>query len=287
MSSTVVQPDQVRPADAHGLEPVDARQSLAQYVKDLWSRREFVVAIPTMNLRAENMDTLLGNLWHLLNPALLVAVYYLIFGLLLGVDRGLDNFLAFLAIGVFAFQWTQKSTLSGAVAIIKNRGLIESIQFPRAVLPISATIERTIAFLPTLAVLAAVLLFTGEQPAWRWLAILPLVALQAVFNLGAAFVAARCTAVFRDMQNVLPFLFRLAFYASGILYPLSRYVSDEPLLRLASINPLYSFVSLQRAALLAEDWRVEWVVSTLAWTALLLVGGFLFFRRGETSYGRS
>ncbi len=87
-------------------------------------------------------DTLLGNLWHLGNPLLSVAVYYLIFGVVLGVTRGIDNYILWLSIGVFAFGLTTSTVLGGATSIASNKGLIRSIRFPRALLTVSVSSAR-------------------------------------------------------------------------------------------------------------------------------------------------
>ena len=69
-----------------GLQRLGSEESLGQYLSDIWERREFAVVVPANDLRAQNMDTALGQLWHILNPAALIAIYWLIFGVLLGVD---------------------------------------------------------------------------------------------------------------------------------------------------------------------------------------------------------
>ena len=77
-------------------------------MRDLWSRREFIFAVPRNSLRAQNMDTLLGNFWYLLNPALQTSVYFLVFGLLFDANRGIDDYLAYLVIGVLTFVSSAK-----------------------------------------------------------------------------------------------------------------------------------------------------------------------------------
>jgi teichoic acid transport system permease protein len=101
-------------------------------------------------------------MWHLLNPILLIAVYYLVFGVILRIDNEVDNFIAFLGIGIFAYHWSQKTITGGAKAITSNEGLIRSLQFPRALLPLATVVQEVLAFLPGVAVMVAVVLLTGE-----------------------------------------------------------------------------------------------------------------------------
>jgi teichoic acid transport system permease protein len=72
------------------------RRPLREDLRRIWSRRDFVWYSALSELRTQQTDTVLGNVWHLLNPALQISVYFVVFGLILGTDRGIDNFLPFL-----------------------------------------------------------------------------------------------------------------------------------------------------------------------------------------------
>jgi len=259
--------------------------SIVVYLRRLWQRREYAWHVPRNELRSQQMNTVLGNAWHLLNPALAIAVYYLIFGVILETDRGVDNFIAFLAVGVFVFQFTQKATTAGSNSIVGNYGLLRSISFPRALLPISSVITETLAFVPMLAVMLATVLISGAQPRLSWLAIIPLCVVQLLMNTGAALIAARATNAFRDVRNLLPFIFRLLFYGSGVLFSVDAYLSSDALRWLFVLNPVFDIIELQRWAILGYDGSVNELISLLVWTATLLVGGFVWFRRAEATYG--
>ena len=121
----------------------------------MWDRREFAIEVPLGQLRrSAHKLTLLGNLWHLGNPLLSVAVYYLIFGVIFEVNRGVDNFLIWLMIGVFAFRLTSSTVLGGANAITSNVGLIRAMRFPRALLPTSVVTSELLTFGIELGVIA-------------------------------------------------------------------------------------------------------------------------------------
>jgi teichoic acid transport system permease protein len=274
------------PSNTRGLQRLGEPEPLSRYARDMWARREFAWEVPLGELRGQHMNTVLGNLWHLLNPLLLLAVYYLVFGVLLQVTRGVENFLGFLAIGVFLFHWTQRSVIAGAKSIVRNEGLIRSLRFPRALLPLATTIEQTLAFIPALGVMIAFALATGERVTWPWLLIPVVLAMQAAFNLGAAFIVARLTDMFRDVENILPFVLRMLFYLSGVLYSVSDRFGDTPLVALFVVNPVYCLITLMRGLVMGLDMGFEIWLSASLWTIVLLTLGFVFFRRGEQGYGR-
>ena len=85
--------------DIATLEPITGRPTMREYLGQLRDRREFIVTMPRHALHAENLDTVLGNVWFLLNPILMSTVYLLVFGVLLDVDRGAENYIPFLVGG--------------------------------------------------------------------------------------------------------------------------------------------------------------------------------------------
>lgn len=274
-------------APGHGLTRLGETPPLGRYLRAVWGRREFAIAVPLAEFRSQNANTSLGQAWHLLNPLLLIGTYWLIFGVVLNTSRGVDNFIAFLTVGVFTFRYSQKCAVDGASSISRNVGLMRSIAFPRAVLPISAVLGETLSFLPSLAVMLFVALVTGEALQWSWLLLPVLFASQFVFNLGLAFSAARLTDRFADVENLLPYAFRLLFYGSGVLYSVEQRVTDPVARMVFTLNPFHAYVSLARDLIM--EGRVDGVdvVVALSWTLVLLLGGFLFFRRAEHRYGRA
>jgi len=269
-----------------GLRDVHIASGLAPYVAAMWSRRSYVWYVARSTLREKQMNSVLGNIWHLLNPMLQIAVYYVIFGVVLEVDRGVDNFITFLAIGTLAFTFCQRSTLSGASSIVKNLGLIRAVEFPRAVLPFTSTLTETLSMLPSFLVIGVVAVVTGETPSPRWLLLIPAMGVLAVFNLGAALYAARATSVVRDVQQILPFVFRILLYASGVLFSAAEY-AEGSYRWFFTLNPVYAFLTIARWTVLGSDVSPSLLLSAGIWTIAITVTGFLWFRAGEASYGRS
>lgn len=267
------------------------RPKTGAYLKGIWNRREFLWDVPMGNLRAQNMDTVLGNLWNLLNPLLLLGVYFLVFDVVLqvtrvGVPEGMT--IPFLAIGVFLFHWGQRSGTGGAKSITGNEGIIRALTFPRALMPLSSTIQQTMAFAIPLAVMVSIILLYRLPITPMWLLVPALVTGYFFFNVGVSFVLARITNLFKDMENLLTFVYRLLFYLSGVIYSVEgRMGVDGWQANLFSINPYYSFITSMRHLLMGLPMTIWPVVSMAAWTLVLAVGGFFFFKAGEQEYGRA
>lgn len=267
--------------DAHEAE------KLGPYLRDVWSRRSYIRNVAVNELRARQATNVLGSLWHLLNPLLTIGVYFLVFGLILETDRGVDNFLVFLTVGLFIFQFGQKATIDGARSVTSNKGLIKAVRFPRAILPLTSTTTEALAAVPTIFVTYFVAIVSGVDITWRWVMLPVVMALMSLFAAGSAMIAGRLTTHFADTIQLLPFAFRLLLYVSGVIFSVDAYVEDNQLANtLFTLNPYYCFITLGRWTILAGNLQTDLLLSATVWSVAILVGGFLWFRSAEEAYAR-
>jgi teichoic acid transport system permease protein len=275
-------------APAPGLQRAGARLPVDEYTRRLWHRRWFVAAYSSASNAVGYEGNFLGQAWQLLTPLLNIAVYYLIFGLLLHTNQGVPNYIAFLSVGVFVFAFCTYSLTSGARAITGNLGLVRALQFPRAVLPLSTTLVALMQLLYSLVVLIPIVLISGEPLTWRWLELVPALALQTTFCVGLAFVVARLGARVPDMTEILPFLSRMWMYTSGVMYSVQVFTRGHAAWvgNVMTLNPGYAYLTLARHALLVGSpaSTSSWLIA-IAWAVGTFVMGYLYFWRGEEEYG--
>lgn len=207
--------------------------------------------------------------------------------MILGVEsrRGVDNYLPFLAVGVLTYNYSRSVANGGALAIVTNRGLMQTLYFPRALLPLSATIVQGLSHLYAVGVMLLLLPLLGVRPTAAWLLLPIVLVIHSVLNLGVAFLVARITYHFRDFQKFLPYILRIGMYISGVLIPINAdLISSDALLWTIRLTPFYSIIEITRESLLGIPIDpVNWVVGT-AWAVILLIGGFTYFRRAENDY---
>jgi teichoic acid transport system permease protein len=267
------------------LRRLGVRPPLSAYLRSVWRMRDFILALPVSQLRSRDANTALGSFWHLLNPLVLAATYYLVFGVLFDARDDVDNYVGFLITGLFVFYYSQKCLTGGAGTILQNAAIIRSINLPRAAFPIGSVVAETLSHGSALATLLAILLVTGEDMGPTWLLVLPALLLQIGFNLGLAFWVGRLTFYFRDMQNLLPYVTRLLLYLSGVFFTAVR-VPEGALRTLFDLNPLQVFISLNRSILLDHSVDLNTWAAAGVWAVFSLVSGFVFFWWRENSYGR-
>ncbi len=253
------------------------------YVRNLWRWREFGWFLAMGNLKARNASTSLGLFWWVLNPLIMAAVYFLVFGVLFDGRRGDEDFLAWLLSGVFAFNFTATTMTSGANSILANRNLLVNIRFPRLVLPFSAVIETGVGFILSIAVFYVIAWPTNGVLPGRSIIWLPAaIGLHTFFNLGLAALTARLAIPFRDINNLVPHITRLWLYLSPIIWPLSLIEGRGGWLgQLASANPMFGLLSFYRMALMGRELDIAAFVTALLWVALIGAGGIISFVRHE------
>lgn len=288
-STAAEPPDLGALAAEHGLTSSSARQSIGSYIGELWSRRDFIVALATSRSSAQYRDTVLGRVWQVLSPILNAVVYFFIFGILLQTSKGVENFPAFLIAGVFTFTYTQRAVTGGTRAIANNRQIIRAIHFPRAVLPLAVIVQEIQQQVVSLAILCVIVLFTGEPLTWSWLLLIPILLFQTLFNTGLCMLVARATAASRDFAQLVPFALQTWRYLSGVMFSIPVFTAElAPWVKQALyLNPLTAYLEIVRDCLMVtyDAPGYLWAYA-IGWALVTLVGGFLVFYRGEESYSR-
>ncbi|WP_062206297.1 ABC transporter permease [Demequina salsinemoris] len=275
-------------AREHGLERVGARPPLGEYLMEAWRRRNFAIALAKYRIQASLHDSRLGMSWIVLFPILQAALYGTIFGVIMPSDTRPDNFVPFLVVGVFTFGFFSSSLSGGAKAVTGNVGLVRSLSFPRILLPLAQVIQFAMELVPMVIVMAIIVAAFGEPISWKWLLVVPIYALMALFNAGIALVVARLTVHLKDVTQILPLVTRLFFYVSGIFYSLELVLADNPpwMLTLAQLNPVHDYIALVRYCLVGgtELQTLAWVVA-VASAIVTAAFGIVFFWKAEERYG--
>ncbi|MEY9812423.1 ABC transporter permease [Streptomyces albogriseolus] len=290
------EPDLAALAARHGLTVSGARPPLGAYVRQLWGRRHFILAFSQAKLTAQYSKAKLGQLWQVATPLLNAAVYFFIFGLLLGARKGIpsDVYVPFLVTGVFVFTFTQSSVLAGVRAISGNLGLVRALHFPRASLPISFALQQLQQLLFSMIVLVVIMIGFRSYPDASWLLVVPALALQFVFNTGLALIFARMGSKTPDLAQLMPFVLRTWMYASGVMFSIPAMLEDKNvpawLADVLQWNPAAVYMDLVRFALI-DQYDSSYLpphvwAFALGWAVLAGVVGFVYFWKAEERYGR-
>jgi lipopolysaccharide transport system permease protein len=269
--------------------PVRIWQALVDFQRSAYRTRELTFEMIRRDLGASHAGHGLGALWMYLNPLVIIAVYLLIFGFVIGSKIALTqtfpgDFPSYIAIGLMAWLPVQTALVKSTGALTGASNLVKQVVFPIEVLPIASVIGAMWPFWPALVlVLGYKQFFGGGLPATTVL--LPLVVvLQVALCLGIGFILAGLTCFIRDIREFVGLFCLIAMYITPAIY-LPEWVPPafQPLLY---INPFSYLTWVYQDTLFFGEIRhpEAWVVLTVM-AILSLSFGYRLFVKLKPHYG--
>jgi teichoic acid transport system permease protein len=254
---------------------------MREYLRSLWSRRTFIAEFSRSELREQNYGSVFGQLWLILNPLLLSAVYFL----LIYVIGGSSDSTRFghLTASLFLFYLIANSLTGGVKAITSGQRLILNTSFPRIMLPISATVIALFKFIPTVIVFAIIHAIIGLPYSWQMLWAIPIFAIALVMALGMAILISCINVYFRDISSMLPYLTRSLLYLSPILYEAVNISSRIKQIEIA--NPIFYLLdSWSRVVVHAQAPSTFGMIHACLWALSIFAVGTYFFLSRERDF---
>lgn len=254
---------------------------LIRYWKSLWSRRRFIAEYSRSELREQHFDSLFGQLWLVLNPLLLSAVYFFLIIIIQGSSDEMRY--AHLTATLFLFYLVANSLTGGVKSITAGQRLILNTAFPRIMLPISAVVIAVSKFLPTLLVFFIIRTVLGMPYTWEMLWAFPILLITIFLALGLAITISCINVYFRDISSFLPYMTRTLLYLSPILYEASAL--KPQLLAIEAFNPLFPILdSWSRTLVHGQAPQGSSLLTGLAWAAGVFFIGTYFFLSREREF---
>jgi teichoic acid transport system permease protein len=255
---------------------------LGQYLREAWRRRSFAQELARTKLRAQNFNTVFGQLWLVLNPLLLAAVYFILIDIIRGGGRD-EDFFAHLMAGIFAYYFVSGAVRNGTKSVVSGGRLILNTAFPRVLLPVSAVIIAFKRFVPTVVVYVPAHLALGLPVGPEQLWVIPLVALLVVMATGLAMIVAALQVYFRDLKNLMPYLLRAWLYSSPVLY--YAHEMPERYRFLLDINPMGQMLAAWSGVInQAQAPTSHQLLVAAAWAFGFLLIGFFYFVSRERDF---
>lgn len=201
-----------------------------------------------MALRGDATRMLLGYLWWLLEPLLYVAVFYLVFAVILDSPR--SDFLLFLICGKLPFMWFSGSVNSAASSIISARGLIGRTSLPMVIFPLAKVQEAMYRQLAVFALLLAAVVASGFKPTLTWLWLLPIALVQYLFIVICAIAGAILVCAARDFARAIQLGTVFLLFTSGVFWDVSDITDAATRQAILMANPLAFLLDAYREVLM-------------------------------------
>lgn len=265
--------------------------------KELWAYRDLCSLFVKRNIITRYKQTILGPAWFVIQPALTVIMYMVVFGGIAGIPTdGVPRPLFYLA-GTAMWNYFSTCLTSTSNTFVSNAGIFGKVYFPRLVMPVASVISNLL----TLAIqfgffvvvyLAYVIFDPGCTAHLSWYALLLplLIFMMAGLALGFGTIFSSLTTKYRDLQVLLSFLVSLWMYATPIVYPLSqtgsKFFMGVPVHTFMCLNPVTPVIETFKYGFLGcgefVGWR--WLMYSFVFMSLLLGAGIVVFNKVQKSF---
>lgn len=263
----------------------------AQIIKKPWvwliqnCKRYIPVAyyMAVAQTKHEFAGTFGGIFWWFGEPVIYTLIYYFVFAVVFNAD--VENFIAFLMLGLVAWRWFSRAISSAAISVSCSTPLLRQIDIPKVIFPLESVIVESYKFCVALAVTIAGLILTGSL-SYHTLYLLPLVFIASfVLLLGIGLIASAIVPFFPDLKNIIPLLFRGLVFLSGVFYQVEQV--PEAYRIYFYLNPLAHLIEAFRDVLLfgqMPDLKALLVIGCLG--ILLCTGGLYIHWRYNRVFAR-
>jgi len=258
--------------------------------RDVLSRRRLIVYLVQADLKKTGSDTLLGNIWWVVDPLLQMLVYVVFMGVIL--QRSTADFPLFVFCAILPWKWFDTAVKDGIQSVVTREKLIKQIYFPKIVLPFASVAAGVVNFAFGLIPLMALLLLAYPYRATAWVLLIPLVAVvQILFSLAVATLLAAVNVFYRDVGNLARHVLRMWFYLSPILWGIEdvrRFAGASHEIRtLVVLNPFYQLLGSYRNLVYegrAPEWQGLGVLAVVS--VVMLVVSMFVFKRLEPTFAK-
>ncbi len=264
-------------------------------LKEIWDYRDLLTLFVKRDITVQYKQTVLGPLWWLIQPALTVIMYMVVFGGIAGIPTdGVPQPLFYLG-GVCMWQYFADCLTKTSNTFVSNAGIFGKVYFPRLIMPLSNVTSNLVRFGIQLGLFIVVYVYyaiVGQAPSPNWYLLLApaLVIMMAGLALGFGIIISSMTTKYRDLQVLFSFVVQLWMYGTPIVYPLSQVagktVLGMDLTTIMCLNPVTPVIETFKYGALGAGEFIGW--GWLAYSFIFMIVtlglGILIFNRVQKSF---
>lgn len=249
--------------------------------RELWHYKELFYFFTWRDIKIKYKQTILGFLWAILQPLLMMVIFTFFFGRALNVPSQNLPYPVFVFSGLLLWNTFSSGLTNSANSMVNNAQIIKKIYFPRLIVPVSSILVALFDFMMALGLFVPLLIFY-EQPVslsalWCW----PLaITISLLATLGPGCLLAALNVKYRDFRYVIPFLVQVLFFLSPVIYPMS--MLKYPVLQyIIVMSPMYAAIELFRYPLTMQELDISFMLISLVTGMGLLLIGLIYFKKTE------
>ena len=264
-------------------------------LKEIWNYRDLWSLFVKRTIKVQYKQTILGPLWWLIQPALTVIMYMVVFGGIAGIPTdGVPQPLFYLG-GVCMWQYFSTCLTGTSNTFVSNSNIFGKVYFPRLIMPLATVTSNLVRFGIQVGLFVIVYVYyaiVGQAPTPNlYLLLAPvLVLMMAGLALGFGIIISSLTTKYRDLQILFSFFVSLWMYATPIVYPLSRVAGRQKwgfdVADIMCLNPVTPVIETFKYGALSAGEFVGWgwLAYSFVFMLLLLTIGILIFNKVQKSF---
>lgn len=258
---------------------------------EIFKHRELIIRLSFRELKLKYRKPFLGFLWAFLIPLFTVFIFQIVFSIILKISIREYPYFIYLMTAIFPWRYFQFSISRATTSILDSQNLINKVNFPKILIPISIIMAELINFIPTLLIMFVIIL--SSQPGFSLsIFYLPLVVLlHTLFMIGFSLIVSTLQVKYRDIKYIVETLLLGLFYLTPVFYSIEMVskIFNDFLFRVYLFNPLVEIVNLYRISFLDNFYKslpgnvsYFYILGVpIIWTILLLSIGLWVFKKNE------
>lgn len=264
-------------------------------LKEIWDYRDLLTLFVKRDITVQYKQTVLGPLWWLIQPALTVIMYMVVFGGIAGIPTdGVPQPLFYLG-GVCMWQYFADCLNRTSNTFVAHAGIFGKVYFPRLIMPLSNVTSNLVRFGIQFGLFVVVYVYyacigMAPSPNWYFLLFPLLVVMMAGLALGFGIIISSMTTKYRDLQILFTFVVQLWMYATPIVYPLSQVAGKKvlgmDLTTIMCLNPVTPVIETFKHGALGAGQFIGWgwLTYSFVFMVVVLVLGILIFNKVQKSF---
>jgi lipopolysaccharide transport system permease protein len=259
-------------------------------LKEVWKYRDLMMLFVRRDFVAQYKQTILGPLWHIIQPVLTTIMFLLVFGKIANIPTdGIEPILFYMS-GITIWNYFSTCLTATSNTFVANAGIFGKVYFPRLVLPLSIVISNIIKLGIQFGILFLGMIWFAIfknipiQFGVNWLLIPVLVIIMAGIGLGLGIIISSLTTKYRDFAVLIGFAIQLLMYATPVAYPLS-FLKGKSFAAIIEWNPLSPIVEGFRYALFdTGSFQLQSLIYSIIFMVVVLVIGAVYFSKVERTF---
>lgn len=275
---------------------IKPRNSLFEFnLWEIWQYKDLLHLFIRRNIITQYKQTILGQLWFVIQPIMTVAMYMVVFGGIAGIPTDDIPQPLFYLSGICMWQYFSGCLTKTSNTFVSNAGIFGKVYFPRMIIPLATVISDLLRFFIQFMLFILVYVFyiikgIDVNPNFMAFMFPLLVLILAGLSLGFGIIISSLTTKYRDLQILFSFLVQLWMYATPIVYPLSqaegKVLMGVDLYKLMCFNPVTPLIETFKYGFLGSGYFIgwSWLLYSLVFMLVLLILGIMVFNKVQRSF---